>query len=43
MEDEEEDRKLQEEEERKQREKSPLKELYRDKNGNLFDPNKKFG
>ena len=43
LEDEEEDRKLQEEEERKQREKSPLKELYRDKNGNLFDPNKKFG
>ena len=43
MEDEEEDKRAQEEEEKKQREKSPLKELYRDKNGKLFDPNKKFG
>ena len=43
LEDEEEDRRAQDEEERKQREKSPLKELYRDKNGVLFDPNKKFG
>ena len=43
LEDEEEDKRAQEEEERKQREKSPLKELYREKNGQLFDPAKKFG
>ena len=43
MEDEEDDKRL-EEEEAKKREKSPLKDLYRDnKTGKLYDPNKKFG
>ena len=43
MEDEEEDRRAEELEERKKKEKSPLKDLYREKNGQHFDPAKKFG
>lgn len=43
LEDDEEDKRAEEEEARKEREKSPLKELYKDKNGQLYDPNKRFG
>jgi hypothetical protein len=31
------------EEEKKKNNDSPYKELYRDSQGNLFDPNKKYG
>lgn len=43
FEDDEEERRIEEEKKKKQAEQSPNRDLYIDKNGQPFDPSKKFG